>query len=184
VRPRCADPWKGLFAGLAGGLVASFVMNQFQQLWTELPGSENEARRHDDQGGQVQKSEAQRRSEREHGESATQKAARKVFRTFFDRDPDEKEKKRLGTLIHYGFGGATGAAYGAAVEIEPAVSTGAGTSFGAAVWALADEVAVPASGLSKFPTEYPLSVHAQSFFTHLVYGAMTDGVRRMVREIL
>lgn len=184
MRRRCEYPWKGLFAGLAGGLVASFVMNQFQQLWTKLQESRKGARRHDDQGGQVQKSEAQKRPEREQGESATQKAARKIFRTLLRREPDEQEKKRLGTLIHYGFGGATGAAYGAAVEIEPAVSAGAGAPFGAAVWALADEVAVPAAGLSKFPTEYPLSVHAQSFVTHLVYGAMTDGVRRMLRKVL
>ena len=28
------DPWKGLAAGAAGGLVASWVMNQFQALWS------------------------------------------------------------------------------------------------------------------------------------------------------
>ena len=31
--------WKGIVAGLAGGLVASWTMNQFQAAWTKLAGN-------------------------------------------------------------------------------------------------------------------------------------------------
>jgi len=34
-------------------------------------------------------------------------------------------------------------------------TVGAGIPFGAAGWVIADEIVVPALGLSKFPTEYP-----------------------------
>ena len=54
--------------------------------------------------------------------------------------------------------------------------------FGTAVWLGADEVAVPAFRLSKPPTEYPVSVHAYAFMSHLVYGVTTDLVRRAVRN--
>ena len=39
--PRKSDVWKGLAAGVIGGLVASVVMNQFQALLSKLAG-ENE----------------------------------------------------------------------------------------------------------------------------------------------
>ena len=29
------EPWKGLVAGLAGGLAASYVMTQFQKVWNK-----------------------------------------------------------------------------------------------------------------------------------------------------
>jgi len=56
--------------------------------------------------------------------------------------------------------------------------------FGAAVWAIADEGIVPAAGLSKSPTEYPLSIHAYALASHLVYGLTTELVRRTVRKAL
>ena len=39
-------------------------------------------------------------------------------------------------------------------------------------------------GLSKLPTEYPLSVHAYAFASHLVFGLTTELVRRAVRNAL
>lgn len=56
--------------------------------------------------------------------------------------------------LHYAFGAATGAAYGAAAEVLPSLTAGAGFPFGGAVWLAADEVVTPALGLSKKPTEY------------------------------
>ena len=42
-------------------------------------------------------------------------------------------------------------------------------SFGAALWAISDEVAVPALRLSKGPQAYPLRTHAMALASHLVY---------------
>jgi uncharacterized membrane protein YagU involved in acid resistance len=41
---------------------------------------------------------------------------------------------------------------------------------------------VPLAGLSKAPTEYPLSSHASAFATHLVYGATTEAVRKLLMK--
>jgi len=71
-----------------------------------------------------------------------------------------------------------------AVEIRPKVTTGAELPFGAAVWLVADEVAVPAFGLSKPPWKIPLSTHAKALVSHFVYGLTTDAVGRVVRRAL
>jgi uncharacterized membrane protein YagU involved in acid resistance len=56
--------------------------------------------------------------------------------------------------------------------------------FGAAVWLIADEGIVPAAGLSKSPAEYPLSIHAYAFTSHLVFGLTAELVRRAMRSVL
>ena len=78
----------------------------------------------------------------------------------------------------------TGGLYGAIAELKPATTAGAGLPFGAAVWLIADEIIVPAFGLSKPPTEYPPSTHAYSIASHLVYGLTTEIVRREARRAL
>ena len=49
---------------------------------------------------------------------------------------------------------------------------------------LADELAVPAAGLSKPPKEIPLTTHVYALASHLVYGWITETVRRAVRRAL
>jgi len=66
----------------------------------------------------------------------------------------------------------------------PAVTAGAGLPNGASIWVVADERVVPALGLSKSPTEYPLSIHAYALASHFVYGLTTELVRRGVRNAL
>jgi uncharacterized membrane protein YagU involved in acid resistance len=56
--------------------------------------------------------------------------------------------------------------------------------FGTGLFVAADEVAVPALGLSKSPREYPLSTHLYGLASHLVYGFTAEYVRRGVRRLL
>jgi uncharacterized membrane protein YagU involved in acid resistance len=81
-------------------------------------------------------------------------------------------------------GATSGALYGAVAEVLPEVKVGAGLPFGVAVWLIADEGIVPAAGLSKSASEYPLSIHAYAFASHLVFGLTTEIVRRAVRSAL
>jgi uncharacterized membrane protein YagU involved in acid resistance len=61
---------------------------------------------------------------------------------------------------------------------KPGRHSGAGALYGAAVWLLADEVAVPRSGLVQTPQKTPLSKHRQVLGSHFMYGLTTEGVRR------
>jgi putative membrane protein len=179
---RKPDLWKGLAAGLAGGLVASWTMNQFQAAWSKA--TEGFEKPHGAQS--MQPSEGERPGEsgqnKEQQDDATVKAARAISENILGHELTESEKRPAGAVVHYAFGTATGGLYGAVAELAPAVTSAAGLPFGAAFWLVADETAVPLLGLSKGPTKYPLSTHAYAFASHLVYGLTTEVVRRTLRK--
>lgn len=176
--------WKGLVAGLAGGLVASWTMNQFQAAWTRIQeGSENS---HGAQSMQPSEGSSGEQSQDAGGDQddATVKTAKIISRNVLGHELQESEKKPAGAAVHYAFGTVTGGLYGALAEVTPQVTTGAGVPFGAAFWLLADEITVPLLGLSKGPTEYPPSTHAYALASHLVYGATAELSRRAIRNVL
>jgi putative membrane protein len=74
--------------------------------------------------------------------------------------------------------------YGALAEVTPQVTAAGGLPFGAGFWLLADEISVPLLGLSKGPTEYPVSTHVYALASHLVYGVTAELGRRAVRNVL
>lgn len=185
---REGDVLKGLAAGIVGGLVASAVMNQFQALWSRL--AEGEERSHGAQSlqqGTPHKGvgrELQAEGVDEQEDDATERLANAVSLRVFEHELTEREKDAAGTLFHYAMGTTSGALYGAAAEFIPEVKAGAGMPFGVAVWLTADEGILPAVGLSKSAKEYPLSIHAYAFASHLIYGLTTELVRRTVRNAL
>ena len=175
--------WKGMVAGLAGGLLASWTMNQFQAAWTRI--AEGNEKSHGAQSMQP--------SEGSHGEQgqdtaeqddATVKTAKVISKNVFGHELQESEKEPAGAAVHYAFGTVTGGLYGALAEVTPQVTTAAGLPFGAGFWLLADEVSVPLLGLSKGPTAYPVSTHVYSLASHLVYGLTAELSRRAVRQVL
>ncbi len=182
------DVWKGLAAGIVGGLVASAVMNQFQAAWSRL--AEDEERSHGAQSlqqGSPQVGvgrELQAQGKDQEQDDAPERLANAISVGVFDHELTEREKDVAGTAFHYAMGATSGAVYGALAEIIPEVKTGAGLPFGAVVWLAVDEGLIPAVGLSKSPTEYPLSIHAYALASHLVYGLTTELVRRVVRDAL
>jgi putative membrane protein len=117
-------------------------------------------------------------------DDATVETAKVISRAVFDHELQEREKKAAGAVVHYAFGTATGGLYGALAEVTPQVTTAAGLPFGAAFWLIADEVSVPMLGLSKGPTEYPVSTHVYALASHLVYGVTAEFSRRALRQVL
>ena len=156
----------GLAAGLAGGLAASWVMNGYQSLWSKIAGQDDGSAKPEDPA-----------------ESPTVKTAVAVSKKILGRDLGKHEKKAAGPVVHYIFGTAIGGAYGLAAELAPKASAAAGLPFGAAVWLGADEIALPLLGLTPPAKEFPISTQAYALTSHLVYGAVTDGVRRLVRKL-
>ena len=172
------DVLKGLVAGLAGGLIASWAMNQFQALWMKVAESVETSQ----DGDSSEKGEEQQSGEEQ--DDATVKAASAISEGIFDHKLTKSEKEIAGPAVHYAFGTSVGGLYGAVAELAPEISAGVGLPFGAAFWLVADETAVPLLGLSKGPTEYPLSTHVYALASHFVYGLTTEVVRRAVRNAL
>lgn len=176
--------WKGTVAGLIGGLVASWTMNQFQAAWSKA--TEGFEKPHGAQSMQPSEGDdAIHASEnnKQDQDDATVKAARAISE-IFGHELKESEKELGGAVVHYAFGTATGGLYGAFAELAPEVTVGAGLPFGAAFWLVADETAVPLLGLSKGPSEYPVSTHAYALTSHLVYGLTAELVRSALRRVL
>ena len=174
---------KGIVAGMAAGLVASWTMNQFQAAWTRI--AENAEKPHGAQAMQpAEGSSGDQSKDMQDQDDATVKAAKAISEGVFGHELQESEKKPAGAAVHYAFGTASGALYGALAEVAPLVTNGVGIPFGAAFWLLADEISVPLLGLSKGATEYPLSTHAYALASHLVYGATAELSRRALRQVM
>ncbi len=156
---------RGAVAGLVGGLVAYFVMSEFQSLLSKV-------------------AEEEKRSKKKQEEPANVKAAEGISKAVFDHRLKKSEKEPAGEAMHYAMGATSGLIYGIASEIAPMTTVGLGLPFGTAVWLVADDIVVPALGLSKPATKYPLSTNAYALSSHLVYGLTTDLVRRGVRNLL
>ncbi len=179
------DVWKGIAAGLIGGLAASWTMNRFQDVWLKL--SENNGQsagaRSVQQGkGRGEKQEANGNTEEQ--DDTTVKAASAISEGIFAHKLTKDEKKIAGPSVHYALGTAVGGLYGAVAEVAPEVTTGAGLPFGAAFWLVVDETAVPLLGLSKPPTEYPVSTHVYALASHFIFGLTTELVPRALRRAL
>ena len=162
------DLAKGLVAGIAGGLLASFLMEQFQSLWTST--ARHLDLQHDD-------SESKE-------DPATVKAAQAISTTVAHRKIGRKNKPAAGEIMHYAMGGSSGAIYGMAAELTPLATAGEGLVFGTTVWAAADNAVVPALGLAKPPTKTPMSTHIYALSSHLLYGFVTETVRQAVRAVI
>lgn len=201
--------WKGVVAGLVAGLVASWTMNQFQAAWSRMAAGfekphgaqsmqPSEGPNPDESGEsessramaqtqspeQQQSLEKQSAQEKEDQDDATVKTAKAISEGIFGHKLTQSEKKPAGAVVHYAFGTVTGGMYGAMAELTPKVTSCAGVPFGAVFWLTADEMAVPLLGLAKGPTEYPVSTHAYSLASHLVYGLTTELSRRAIRQVL
>ena len=118
---------RGIVAGIVGGLVASWVMNEFIG----------------NLGPQIQKAVAsgkpQQPQDGEKPDDATMKTADAVVATLTGgRHLSHEEKEKGGPIVHYAFGALMGAVYGAIVEEMPAATIGLGTAFGTALFTGAD----------------------------------------------
>ncbi len=167
MRDRNRSLWKGLVAGAIGGLAATFVMTHFQGAFSKLA--------QDDQ---------QNQAEGAGGDPSTVKIADKLSTTIMGRHLAKEQKETAGNLVHYGFGTAMGVLYGLLSEAMPDATAGFGTAFGSALFIGADEIGVPAAGLSKPPRQTPMKLHAYAWASHLVYGAALEASRLATRAAL
>jgi putative membrane protein len=147
--------------------MGAYAMERFQALWSE---TERRARPKQTAGAAKDK-------------PTTVKAAERVVETVLHTELPDEMKPVAGEAMHYGMGMFSGAIYGAIAEVVPIVRAGNGLLFGAVLWFVADETAVSAVGLAKRPSAYPPSTHAYALSSHLVYGFVTETVRRVLRLV-
>lgn len=111
----------------------------------------------------------------------TGEAAESFSRMVRGRGLTARERELAGPVVHYAFGTAFGAVYGALAESKPVVTRGAGVPFAWSLWLVGDEIANPLFGLTQPPNRIPWTSHAAQFASHIVYGLVLESVRRTLR---
>jgi putative membrane protein len=94
------------------------------------------------------------------------------------------EKTAASEAIHWGFGAAAGAAYGALAEFFPAATSKEGATFGLTLMTLTHEGALPVMGLAADVDEQTPREHTSEASTHVLYGVTAEKVRGFVRGLL
>lgn len=146
--------------GLGAGLVASFLMDQFQAAAAKPLGM--------DKGND---------------DPSTVQAADTVSKAVEGRPVTQKHRAAAGAAVHYGLGAAIGVGYALAARRWPAAATGYGVPLGLTTMVLLDDLLVPAAGWGPWP-EAEVASNAYTLGSHLVFGASLDGVRRAGEHLL
>jgi putative membrane protein len=148
-----ASLWKGLLAGMIGGIAATAAKSLAEKFYPP----------------------------RVHGEP---EPPQKLAETIAGHSLDAHTAAAASETIHWGFGAAAGAAYGALAEFYPAATAKEGATFGLALMSLTHEKALPALGLSAPPGEQTEREQTSEAASHVLYGVVTERVRRFVRPLL
>ena len=152
-------PLIGLVSGLAAGLVAAYAMTKFQAFVGEIkPGL----------GGT--------------GTPSTEKAADRASRLVTGKAVPRSRRPAAGEAVHYVVGSLVGGLYGLAAERQPKVTAGHGAVFGVTAATVLDETVVPLTGLGPGPSKAALTSHPYSYASHIVFGVVTEGARKLFRR--
>ena len=163
---------KGALAGMAGGLVASYIMNLF------IAGVSKA-----EQASKTPQEKAQEQQQPQE-EDTTQKVASIVTQKVTGEPLSVRGRNIGGPVVHYAFGTLMGGFYGISAEYLPFANSGFGSLFGSALFLAADELSLPVLNLARWPDEEPASAQLEHWAAHLVYGASTELARRILRPRL
>src|SRR5437868_42862 len=178
----------GALTGAIGGIAGVLAMTALQLLFDHLRSSKapRPVRELSQRGGGHDIARLKVRARRSHlpQRDATVRAAEGVASLVRARGLKPRHRHVAGVTVHYAFDAFVGAAYGWAVENNRTICAGFGLPFGAAVWLLAEEVALPLTGLSDEAAKYPLRDHFDALTAHLLFGSATELTRKSIRNAL
>lgn len=176
---------KGLLTGVAAGITATLVMDQFLKVAAaaQKAAEKHTKRSQGESEWQIANEQAQQEIQQESSPDSTELVARKIAEAAGTTIPREKSKP-AGMAVHYTFGTLMGVVYAATAEWLPEITTGSGTAFGTLLFLGADEVAVPAFRLAPPPTETPATDQVQHWAAHVVYGGTLELARNLLRRLM
>lgn len=148
---------RSLIVGATAGIVGAWIMKRFQSV---LEAADLRPTRR--------------------GKPSTVKAANRAAETLTDSPLPKRKEPAGGVAVHYAFGAFLGAVYGVAGRRFPVIRARFGTAYGAAVALLADELAVPLTGLGPTPDKTSPALHVYGVASHLIFGAGLEAASRMI----
>lgn len=167
---QASDVAKGALAGALGGAVGALVMDRAMRLMQRAQQNDQEQEKPDNPESP--------------GDPKIEFANRYLVEPIKGREMSEDVQPVAAQAVHYGMGMVSGAIYGAAAEVSDLATVGHGTAFGAAVWAGASQTTMPLLDLAPPPWDQPTQQQAMMLGMHALYGAITETVRKPVRDLM
>ncbi|NTU78021.1 MAG: DUF1440 domain-containing protein [Chloroflexales bacterium] len=181
--------WRGAILGAVGGAIGTLVMGYYFQALARLnpageQGSSGEDNPDEQRSHALDDVSLMGKHYRD-DESSTVTVGRLAYGAAAGEEPKTQETRTtLSQLVHWGFGTAMGALYGATRSGTRPPDLAGGAVFGAAVWLFASELMLPLLGLAPGPTVEPARQHATQFGAHLVYGATVAATTRLLERLV
>lgn len=113
-------------------------------------------------------------------EDATEKVANAVAIKLTGRKLGRSQKKTGGQIVQFIFGAGMGAFYGLLADSFPALTGAGGALLGTSLYLGAHAITVPALGLAPSPIREGPVRESPEFAAHLVYGFVTETVRKIL----
>lgn len=164
----------GFLAGAAGGAVGTVALTVFQT--ATLKGTEV-LEQNTDLSYRYSREQRglQRMFEKAHMQTADAVATAAGTSLSF------RQKEIAAPVTEFAFGILCAGVYGAAAEYVPGITAGYGTLFGATLFGGASELVLPAIGFVPPPKERTAVHHLGGLAGNVVYGAVTEAMRRLLR---
>ncbi len=99
-----------------------------------------------------------------------------------NRELSEARMQDLALLLHFGYGAATGAVFGAVAPRHRGAAIAAGALFGLGVWTVSDLGWLPAFGVRQSPRWDPPARTKLLIASHLVWGAAAGAALGMTQK--
>jgi putative membrane protein len=168
--------FSGLAAGFIGGIVATWVLDKYQQGALEVTrraegavgagpvlSRYQEDRMHDQQ--------------RAHAETAD-----RLARSTLGKGLSRAQRRNAAPIVHYAVGALAGGVYGLAAEFIPAVRAGYGTGYAGLLFMGGSQALLPGFGFGALNSR--AATQGDGLSGHIVYGATLEATRRLLRRIL
>jgi hypothetical protein len=118
-------------------------------------------------------------------EPSTAQVGRRVYEEATGQPPPTDEMvERMSQRVHQGVGLTAGSLYGLLRGSSPVLDPKGGLTYGALMWLVGDELAVPMLGLAKGPTAYPARHHLHRLGAHVAYGVAMSMTTQILKRIL
>jgi hypothetical protein len=167
----------GLAAGIIGGIVATWVLDKYQQGALEATRAAENAVDADPVFSRRQEDRL-REQQRAHAE-----AAERIAKSTFGKGLSRNQRRNAAPIVHYAIGALAGGAYGFAAEILPVVRRGYGTGFSNLLFLGGSQAMLPWLNLGA-RQKIPPAIHANGLSAAVIYGAVLETTRRIVRWLL
>jgi hypothetical protein len=153
--------WVDLLFGAAAGVLGTLSMSPARNCIARFQSEEDQ----------------RREVEVSYGDKSPARAAKKLAEPL---GIELRDPKLAGHVISWTYGTLWGVAYALLSRGRGKLPLAGGLALGAALWAVGDEMFVPALRLAPGPTKFPVSTHAKALGCHLAYGSGVDlGLRTL-----